>query len=64
MKHKQKPRRQKDPALDAELTRRFYSMMNALVEPPRPIDGERGPFGIIGWVQMDVRFLAPTEAER
>jgi hypothetical protein len=51
------PRRQKDPARDAALTRSFHAMLSRLKEPARPPDGVRGPLGIIGWVRMDVRFL-------
>jgi hypothetical protein len=52
-----KPRRQKDQARDAALTRSFHAMLSRLKEPARPPDGVRGPLGIVGWVQVDVRFL-------
>lgn len=48
-------RRQVDPERDAELTRAFHRMMDALHPPPRPVDGVLPV--IVGWVRIDVRFL-------
>jgi hypothetical protein len=48
-------RRQVDPERDAELTRAFHRMMDALQPPPRPDDGVLPV--IVGWVRIDVRFL-------
>jgi hypothetical protein len=44
-------RRQVDPERDAELTRAFHRMMDAL----QPDDGVLPV--IVGWVRIDVRFL-------
>jgi hypothetical protein len=50
-------RRQKDSVRDAALTRSFHRLLRRLKPPPKPVDGERLPLRVIGWVQMDVRFL-------
>ena len=49
------PRRPKDPARDAEITRQFHRMLDTLREPPRPPDGVLPV--LIGYVQLDVRFM-------
>ena len=46
---------QKNPERDAQLTRNFHRWLRRLKEPPRPPDGVRPV--IVGWVQLDVRFL-------
>jgi hypothetical protein len=45
----------KDPAADARLTRAFHRMLRRLTPPPKPVDGVVPV--IIGWVQLDTRFL-------
>jgi len=54
-------RRQKNPARDAELTRSFHRMLSRLNPPPKPIDGVKlsHPIDWPGWqmVQVDVMFL-------
>jgi hypothetical protein len=52
-----RPRRQKDPARDAALTRQLYRLLRRLKPPRRPVDGEKLPLRVIQIVQMDVRFL-------
>jgi hypothetical protein len=49
------PRRQKNPARDAKLTKQLHRLLKRLKPPPRPVDGVQP--AIIGWVQIDVRFL-------
>lgn len=50
-------RRQKDPARDAALTQSLHRLLRRLKPPRKPVDGERLPLRVIGWVQMDTRFL-------